>query len=114
MAALLAVAAIAVTAPPLLAQPVSPFARDSVGISEDDWALLTGAMRGALEEDKVGATRTWRSAKSGRAGKVTVTRVFQRDGMKCAQITHKFTAGPGYSYTAPLCKVQDGSWKLAF
>ena len=43
-----------------------------------------------------------------------MTRTFQRDGMKCAQLTHKFTAGPGYSYTAPMCQVQDGSWKLAF
>jgi surface antigen len=114
VAAALAVVMTLVTAPPLSAQLVNPFGRDSVGISEEDWTLMTNAMQGALAEYKVGATRTWRSATGRRAGKVVVTRTFQRDGMKCAQITHQFTTGPGYSYTAPMCQVQDGSWKLAF
>jgi hypothetical protein len=35
--------------------------------------------------------------------------------MKCAQLTHEFTAGQGNTYTAPLCKdKKDGSWKIAF
>lgn len=113
-AAALAMAAALVSAPPLSAQLMSPFGRDSVGLSEADATLMMDAMRGALEEYKVGATRTWQSATSGRAGQVVVTRIFQRDGMRCAQVTHDFTAGPGFTYTAPMCQVADGSWKLAF
>jgi hypothetical protein len=29
-------------------------------------------------------------------------------------VKHSFTAGGGKSYTLPLCKVADGSWKIAF
>ena len=114
-AAALAVAATLSAAPPLSAQLLNnPFGSASVGISEQDWTLMTGAMAAVLAQYKVGATRDWKSATTGRAGKWTLTRTYQRDGMKCAQITHKFTAGPGFGYTAPMCQVQDGSWKLAF
>ncbi len=113
-AAALAVVVSLVIATPLAAQLVNPFGRDSVGISEEDWTLMTSALRGVLADYKVGATRAWKSPSSGRAGRWTLTRTFQRDGMRCAQLTHKFTAGPGYGYTAPMCQVQDGSWKLAF
>src|SRR3954464_6786019 len=75
---------------------------------------MTGAMAAVLAQYKVGATRDWKSATTGRAGKWTLTRTYQRDGMKCAQITHKFTAGPGFGYTAPMGQVPDGNWKLAF
>ena len=53
-------------------------------------------------------------ADSGRTGAWVLMRTFQRDGMRCAQLTHEFTSGPGYDYTVPVCQVQDGSWKLAF
>ena len=114
LAAALAIAATLSAAPPVSAQLNNPFGRDSVGISEQDWTLMMNAMASVLADYKVGATRGWKSPTDGRAGRWTMTRTFQRDGMKCAQITHKFTAGPGYSYTAPMCQVQDGSWKIAF
>ena len=75
---------------------------------------MTNAMNAVLAEYKVGATSNWKSPTSGRAGEWMLTRTFERDGMKCAQVTHKFTAGPGFDYTAPVCKVPDGTWKLAF
>ena len=114
LAAALAVAATLSAAPPVSAQLLNnPFGRDSVGISEQDWTLMMKAMASVLADYKVGATRDWKSP-DGRAGRWTMTRTFQRDGMKCAQITHRFTAGPGNTYTAPMCQVQDGSWKIAF
>src|SRR3954452_17695939 len=114
-AAALAVAAIFSAAPPLLAQLLNdPFGAGSVGISEQDWTLMKNAMAAVLAQYRVGATSDWKSPTGRRAGRWTMTRTFQRDGMKCAQITHKFTAGSGYTYTAPVCQVQDGSWKLAF
>lgn len=109
------VVAMAVTAaPPLSAQLVSPFGRDSIGISGEDWTLMTNAMGSVLAEYRIGATQAWKSPTTGRAGQWVLTRTFERDGMKCAQVTHHFTAGQGFDYTAPVCRVPDGTWKLAF
>src|SRR3954453_21176857 len=113
-AAALAVAMTLSVAPPVSAQLNSPFARDSVGISEQDWALMTGARNAVLQEYRIGATHEWRSPTTGRIGVWVLMRTYQRDGMRCAQLTHEFAAGPGYDYTVPLCQVPDGSWKLAF
>ena len=114
-ASILAVAACVGAPPPLAAQLLNdPFGKDSLGISAEDWTLMRNAMAAVLTQYKVGATSDWKSPTNRRAGRWTVTRIYQRDGMKCAQITHKFTAGPGYSYTAPVCQVPDGSWKIAF
>ena len=114
-AAALVVAATLSAAPPLSAQLLNdPFGSESVGISAQDWTLMKNAMAAVLAQYKVGATSDWKSPTGRRAGRWTMTRIYQRDGMKCAQITHKFTVGSGYTYTAPICQVQDGSWKLAF
>jgi len=114
-AAALAVAATISAAPPLSAQLLNdPFGKGSVGISEQDWALMQNAMAAVLAQYRAGATSDWKSPTNHRSGRWTMTRTFQRDGMKCAQLTHKFTAGPGSTYTVPMCQVQDGSWKLAF
>ncbi|MGE0257346.1 MAG: hypothetical protein AB7T18_01215 [Alphaproteobacteria bacterium] len=75
---------------------------------------MMNAMAAVLAEYRVGATRAWQSPTTGRAGEWVLVRTFERDGMRCAQITHHFTAGPGFDYTAPVCQVPDGSWKLAF
>lgn len=116
LVAMVAVAAALAVAPPASAQLVNPFGKTaaSSALSKEDMTLMRTAMRDALNEYKVGATRTWSSPKSKRAGKATVTKLFEQGGMKCAQLTHEFTEGPGNNYTAPLCKVKDGTWKLAF
>jgi surface antigen len=113
-AAALAIVASLPAAPPLSAQLNSPFSRDSAGMSEQDWTLMSNARQEVLEQYRVGATGAWQSPTSGRAGTWVVKRTYQRDGMRCAQLTHDFTSGPGYDYTVPLCQVPDGSWKLAF
>jgi hypothetical protein len=40
--------------------------------------------------------------------------LFDKNGMECQSVKHTFTAGGGRLYTLPLCKVEDGSWKIAF
>ena len=104
---------LAAPAAPALAQMVSPWFRDSVGMTDEDLDKMKGALRAALEQKKVGATADWTSS-SGRAGHVEVLDLFQKQGMDCQTVKHDFTAGGGRTYTLPLCKVQDGSWKIAF
>ena len=101
------------TAAPAYAQMISPWFRDSIGMSDEDLDQMKGALRTALEQNKVGATADWTSS-SGRAGHVEVLELFDKKGMECQTVKHDFTAGGGKTYTLPLCKVEDGSWKIAF
>ena len=111
--ALLASAVLAHAAP---AQLVSPFgkSRERSSMDPEDLKLMEKAMRDALEKYSVGATSTWESQKTGRAGQAVVTRTYEMRGMRCAELTHQFTKGPGTSYSAPMCKTEDGTWKLAY
>src|SRR4051812_32756287 len=98
-AAALAPGATLSAAPPVSTPLNSPFARDSGGISEQDWTLMANARDAVLEDYRIGATREWRSPPSRRVGTWVLMRTYQRDGMMCAQLTHEFTSGPGYDYT---------------
>jgi surface antigen len=99
-----------------LAQLVSPFGRNMEGkpLKPEELELMKKAIRDALEQYKVGAESVWESGDSQRAGRAEVIELFERDGMRCAKLTHEFTKGAGKAYTAPMCKVDDGTWKLAF
>jgi surface antigen len=98
------------------AQLVSPFGDDTAakGLANEDRELMRKAMRDVLEKYTVGAAETWDSPTSGRQGRAVLTKTFEKGGMRCAQVTHQFTKGPGATYTAPMCKTADGSWKLAY
>ena len=105
--------AIGAVAPPASAQMLAPWFKDSVGMSEEDMAQMKGALKAAVDQKKVGATADWTSP-SGRAGHVEVLELFEKNGMECQTVKHSFTAGGGKTFTLPLCKVEDGSWKIAF
>jgi surface antigen len=98
---------------PASAQMLAPWFKDSVGMSEEDMAKMKGALKEAVDQKKVGATADWTSS-SGRAGHVEILELFEKNGMECQTVKHSFTAGGGKTYTLPLCKVEDGSWKIAF
>jgi surface antigen len=91
-----------------------PFGRESYQLSEADWELLKQSVRQVLEVQKQGATADWADKQSGRAGRATLLRPFERDGMPCGEVEHDFTAGGGNRYALPFCCTGDGTWKLAF
>jgi surface antigen len=91
-----------------------PFGRDSYGLSEADWELLKRSVRQVLETQKQGATANWAGKQSGRAGRATLLRVFERGGMRCGEVEHVFTASGGNRYVLPFCRTGDGPWKVAF
>ena len=105
--------AIALFAAPAFAQMLSPWFRDSVGMTDEDLDKMKEALRAAAAQKKVGATADWTSS-SGRAGHAEVLELFEKNGMECLTMRHEFTAGGGKPYTLPFCKVADGSWKIAF
>ena len=92
---------------------LAPWFKDSIGMSEEDMAQMKGALKEAVDQKKVGATADWTST-SGRAGHVEILELFEKNGMECQTVKHSFTAGGGKTFTLPLCKVADGSWKIAF
>lgn len=91
-----------------------PFGRDVYKLDEADWELLKQSVRQVLEAQKQGAAATWAGKQSGRAGRATLLRVFERGGMPCGEVEHVFTAGGGNRYVLPFCRTGDGSWKVAF
>jgi surface antigen len=93
---------------------ISPFGRESFRLSAADWELLREAVRQVLEAQQDNATATWQGEQSGRAGRATLLRAFKHNGMTCGEVEHAFTAGGGNRYVLPFCRVEDGTWKVAF
>ena len=105
---------IGAAAPAPAAGLVDPFGRNSYNLSEKDWELLKQSVRQVLEAQKAGATAVWEDKAAGRAGRASLLRVFEREGMPCGEVEHVFTAGGGNRYVLPFCRVPDGTWKVAF
>jgi hypothetical protein len=101
--------------PPASGAPLNdPFGRDSYGLSEADWELLKQSVRQVLKVQRLGATATWAGNRSGRGGRATLLRVFERGGMPCGEVEHVFIAGGGNRYVLPFCCTGDGTSKVAF
>jgi surface antigen len=112
----LAVAVLLGAAPlsPSLAQLGNVFGPDAITLTPAEREMMRNSIVTVLEEYVVGATSRWNSAETHRAGEAVLDETFERQGMRCGQVTHRYTEGGGRSYTAPICRVADGSWKLAF
>jgi surface antigen len=93
---------------------VDPFGKETYRLSDAARELLKGAVRQVLESATAGTTADWQDPESGRAGRASLLRVFERDGMTCGEVEHVFTDGKGTRYVLPFCQVADGSWKVAF
>lgn len=93
-------------------------ARPGQKLSENDTHLLQGAVAEALKQSeaqsKEGATASWSDDASGRAGQVTVLKLYARDTAPCATVRHVFTKGGGETYVLPFCRQTDGSWKIQY
>ena len=88
---------------------------NNITMEPGDWEKMKASVRAVLEEYQVGSRQTWKSDSTDRAGEALLVETFEKNGLRCAQVTHRFTAGiGGQTYTAPMCQVADGSWKMAF
>lgn len=88
------------------------FGRDR-RLDQKDLKLLQASLLQVLETRSPGASSTWEDAESGEAGRALVLRIYERDGMPCADVEHLFTARNPYRYVLPFCR-KDGQWKMAF
>ncbi len=89
------------------------FGRDWRRLSGKDMQLLQRTVREVLEMRFPGASANWEDPNTGEAGRASVLRTYERDGMPCAEVEYVFTTGNRYRYVLPFCR-KDGEWKLAF
>ena len=93
---------------------INPFDAAGNSLSDEDGELMKGALKSVLDAKKAGATAEWKSPSSGLAGRATALDLFEKNGMRCANVEHAFTAGGGSTYRLPFCQTADGTWKIAF
>lgn len=113
-AALIAAVSLGLALPASAAGLVDPLGREAYKLSPEDWELLKQSVRQVLEAQQTDATASWQGQESGRAGRATLLRVFERDGRPCGEVEHVFTTGGGNRYVLPFCRADDGTWKVAF
>jgi len=89
------------------------FGRDWRRLNGKDMQLLQESVRIVLEIRAPGASKNWKDPDTGEAGRASVLRIYEQDGMPCAEIEHIFTSGNRYRYVLPFCR-KNGAWKMAF
>ena len=87
--------------------------RDWRRLNAKDMQLLQKTMRVVLDEHSPGASAHWEDPDTGESGRVSVLRIYEQDGMPCAEVEHVFMTGNRYRYVLPFCR-KDGEWKMAF
>jgi hypothetical protein len=99
---------------------VSPFGWDpnTALLTDEDWHLLWEEIvsLNRAPDAAAGETRAWSDAASGNSGKVTLTRVFESNGMMCHALNYAITfserAVP-QEYNFNWCRTSAGQWKIA-
>lgn len=91
----------------LRASPLSVF-------TEVDWEMMRKNARGALDNGADGSTASWQNPDTGHSGSVSVLSSYEEDGRRCrkAKFTNEARGMIGIQ-THRLCKVDDGTWKIA-
>ena len=82
-------------------------------LNAKDLQLLQRSLRQALQTGLPGASATWEDVETKEAGRASLLRIYERNGMTCAEVEHIFTTGNRYRYVLPFC-FKDGEWKMAF
>jgi surface antigen len=82
--------------------------------NDEDWDMLRSTARPLLDNGADGSEDSWKNPDSGSYGSIKVLNTFQKDGLRCRRTYFSNSAG-GFHGTGifNLCKVADGSWKIA-
>lgn len=112
---LIAALALLAVAAPATAQ-INPFGRYQ-SVSQEDLQIIEAAAAKLYKTDSpnVGATEQWSNPNTGSSGTVTLTQVFDKDGMPCRKLRHRITTKDDKdpkTYIFNRCRVKSGEWKL--
>ena len=88
--------------------PVSNF-------TDDDWALLRQTARDMLDNGEDASKAEWSNPSTGAEGTVEVLNTYEEDGRTCRRTKFYNSAG-GVTGTGlyRLCRIEDGTWKIAY
>ncbi len=85
-----------------------------IKFTDKDWELLRSNARTALDDEPDGTTTSWGNPDTGHSGSITVISSFEKDGRRCRKARFSNEAGNlSGTETHDLCKVADGTWKIA-
>ena len=82
--------------------------------TDQDWDLMRSTARRTLDNADDGTTATWSNPETGASGSITVINTYEEEGRRCRK-TKFFNSARGLTGTGifRLCKVEDGTWKVA-
>ncbi len=107
-------------APAALGQGLSPstgvFGSQGLNLSKSDTEILNKTIRQAVETLPNGQEAEWENPETGTHGIVVPVNKFERKGLPCREV-HLFVTPRGKDsrhFRLPLCKVPEGTWKIAF
>jgi hypothetical protein len=112
VAVLIASSIAAVAASP--AQAATPFVRVLAELSTADREALERAQREVLETMRPGAVAVWKDEKTGHSGEARLLRNYEQNGMRCGEVEHVLNFRQVSRWVMPLCRVSDGTWRLAY
>ena len=99
---------------------LNPFGWDpnTALLTDEDWRLVweETVSLNRTPDAAAGETRAWTDAASGNSGKVTLTRVFESNGMTCHALryTISFSGKPvPQDYNLNWCRTSAGQWRIA-
>lgn len=82
--------------------------------TDEDWTMLRSTAREVLDNAADGTEDSWKNPDSGASGTIKVLNTYEQEGLRCRRTYFANSAG-GFHGTGifNLCKVADGSWKIA-
>jgi hypothetical protein len=83
-------------------------------LSNADREALERAQREVLETMMPGAVSAWKDEKTGHFGEARLLRNYERNGMACGEVEHMLRIRQVSRYVMPLCRLGDGTWRLAY
>jgi hypothetical protein len=111
--ALLATFAVIMCATTTFAAAYQDFFGRQWRLTAKDLQLFQMSLREVLKAGLPGASASWEDRDTNEGGRASILRIYERNGMTCAEVEHIFTSGNRYRYVLPFC-LKDGEWKMAF
>lgn len=82
--------------------------------TDQDWEIMRSTARQTLDGADDGTTATWSNPETEASGSITVINTYEEEGRRCRR-TKFFNSARGLTGSGifRLCKIEDGSWKIA-
>ena len=90
------------------------FGRLLAELSDPDRLAMERARSEVLAKAQQGAVSVWRDDRTGHAGEARVARLYERNGLMCAEVDHFLKLPRESRYVIPFCRDASGTWRAAF